>query len=560
MHILPQGINYDAMRDLSDTAIQYTNDPMVAAMCLSTDFAVGTSDQYLTSILSYHEAAKLEAGQSLMVLSPTGSGKTKVIEQIATASAEHETVFLLTNRIACREQLLHDLCDNYGIKDVPPNLLDRIFLHDNLHVTTYQRFVQHSHRYNKKPMLLILDECHCLTEDSTFSVYPQKMLHFLRSNLDNTKRIYLTATPNDVTTLLWELESFSSRMLTPLDENNLEHALRTNPYRQTRIQRFYLMQANWDYLTFKVYNPSETNVLKTYLEEASKANKKSLVFINDKKKGQVLLEMLPDCQHVYSDEDKRDEISLIASQEHFDSDVLIATKVAENGLSLHDEQLRLIVAETWDPIALQQIIGRARVSRKHPHPIEVLIPDYTMSDFNIITDKIHKQLVEFRKVLDNPDWSMQYRPQPNPYVYYSAISKKPIVNFIGYQTLQKQLDFIQQLIADEALKKHAFVRYILKLYHKEPELLDTMMIDYSNISDCKSRIIDAWNIYKVSMKNETDLKQLKEALKSACNETMAYGKELKSNIQIDTVNDILRFADITERVLPERKVFDIAEA
>ena len=55
------------------------------------------------------------------------------------------------------------------------------------------------------------------------------------------------------------------------------------------------------------------------------------------------------------------------------------------------------------------------------------------------------------------------------------------------------------------------------------------------------------------------LKALKEELKAACNETGAYPKELKSNIQIDTVNDILLFAGIHEIVSPEIRRFEITD-
>jgi len=49
----------------------------------------------------------------------------------------------------------------------------------------------------------------------------------------------------------------------------------------------------------------------------------------------------------------------------------IVTKVAENGWSIHDDNLSLIVAETCDMVELQQIIGRARVGRKKPREIQV---------------------------------------------------------------------------------------------------------------------------------------------------------------------------------------------
>ena len=49
-------------------------------------------------------------------------------------------------------------------------------------------------------------------------------------------------------------------------------------------------------------------------------------------------------------------------------------------MSLHDDELNLIVVETLDPITLKQVIGRARVNRKNPREITVLIPDYSMTD------------------------------------------------------------------------------------------------------------------------------------------------------------------------------------
>jgi hypothetical protein len=44
---------------------------------------------------------------------------------------------------------------------------------------------------------------------------------------------------------------------------------------------------------------------------------------------------------------------------------------------------------------------------------------------------------------------------------------------------------------------------------------------------------------------------------SACNETGAYGKELKSNIQINTINKILKFADIQDSLNPGETIFSI---
>ena len=83
-----------------------------------------------------------------------------------------------------------------------------------------------------------------------------------------------------------------------------------------------------------------------------------------------------------------------------------------------------------------------------------------------------------------------------------------------------------------------------------------MYINYDRIKDCKSRISTALETYETSSKNENALRSLKESLKTACNETGAYGKELTSNIQIETINKVLQFAGIQGKLSSGRMVYD----
>ncbi len=532
--------------------------PLIAGLSLITGYKIGGSSQYLSSVLTTEDVDKLEYGSSIAVFSPTGAGKSWTIEQIALALSKHKQVIILTNRHACEIQLKQELSRKSGMNPVPAELLDNITISDNLKIMTYQKFVKIYHHYNGKEIVLFLDECHCFTEDAVFSTYPQQMIEFLRSNLDKTIRIYITATPEAVLPILWKLEAKEDSELYPLTADNFKNFLNFTPGKSsTRIQMTYLMKSDWDYLNFKAYDPDNLVKLAEYLNSLAKDGKKSLIYINDIQKGKELQELLVESQHVYSDEDKKPELTEITENSRFDTSALITTKVAENGLSLHDEDLTNIIAETYDLTALQQIIGRARVSRKTPREITVLIPDYTASHLGSITGKIYMQIQEFDKAVNNPDFAMQYLPQPNPYIYYNAILKKPVVNEIGRQELQRQYDFIQSLRAEETEQSHAFICYVLETYGKSADNIDKIFIDYDNISDCKNRIHIAWETFKSSRKTENDLNILKNTLMSACNETGAYGKELKSNIQINTINKILKFADIQESLNPGETIFSI---
>lgn len=554
----PASINLNYAKASSEELTESINNPLLSAQSLVTGYKLGNADEYLVSIINGKDIDTLKYGESVCIFSPTGSGKTKAIEQISSTISRSEEVIILTNRRACKIQLIKDLLKGNDPKSISDEFIDKIKLDNDIKVMTYQNFIMEKHNYHNKKLVLICDECHCFAEDSTFSVYPQQMINFIRGNLDNTKRIYLTATPDDILSIIWDIEALSDKELYPLTKDNFKEFLRNTPdSSSTRIRHTYIMKSDWSYLNFKAYSPDKKEDLAEYINKSCSDGQKTLVFINDIAGGSDLKEQLGNCQHIYSAEDKKTELHEIAVNEMFQSETLITTKVAENGLSLHDEKLSLIVAETYDPAALQQIVGRARVNRRNPREITVLIPDYSLSNLGSIEGKLYMQLKEFREVIKNPDFAMQSQPQPNPYIYYDAILKKPVVNKIGYQQLQKQIEYIEALKEAEQEEPHAFIRMILSLYNKNTDNIDEIFIDYDTIKDCKQRILSAWEIFRNSDRDETALKILKEELKKACNETGAYPKELKSNIQIDTVNDILAFAGIADRISQGRKIFDI---
>lgn len=557
MIIYPVNINPDDAFASSGELTSNINNPLLSAMSLITGYKLGESDEYLVSIINGKDIDMLEYGKSICIFSPTGSGKTKAIEQIIFALEKQEKIIILTNRRACKIQLSKDFFKKYGLKEIPEEFIDKLKVTENIEIMTYQDFVKKRHRYHGKKLVLVCDECHCFAEDSTFSVYPQQMINFLKGNLDNTKRIYLTATPDDVLPTIWDIEALSDTELYPLTKENFRDFLRNTPVaNDSRIRHTYIMKSNWSYLNFKAYTPDKKEDLVEYINKSCSDGQKTLVFINDIAGGSDLKEQLGNCQHVYSDEDKKAELHEIEVNEKFMSETLITTKVTENGLSLHDEKLSVIVAETYDPVALQQIIGRARVNRKNPREITVLIPDYSLRNLGSIEGKLYMQLKEFQKASENLDFAMQYLTQPNPYIYYDAILKKPVVNYIGYEQLQKQIEYIEVLKDAEQEEQHAFICKVLEIYGKDTDNIDEIFIDYDTTKKCRQRILSAWENFKESTRDADSLKELKKSLKEACNETGAYPKELKSNIQIDTINDILEFAGIKEHILSERKIFD----
>jgi len=113
----------------------------------------------------------------------------------------------------------------------------------------------------------------------------------------------------------------------------------------SRIKLVYLMKNDWNYIEFKFYNPRDDEMLIEFIRNENEKGIKSLIYCNDKVRGKNLKEKIGNTQHIFSDEERMAEISKIAVQQFFESDNLVSTKVAENGLSLWDDSLGLIVAE-----------------------------------------------------------------------------------------------------------------------------------------------------------------------------------------------------------------------
>lgn len=535
---------------------QYTAVRFLSFMC---EWKEGDKNAYLSKVIDHTKT--LSSGEAILVASPTGSGKTSaVIDFIRNSDIP---VLYLTNRTATLNQFRRDYIKKTTGRDVPMEMLDIVTLGKNVQAITYQAFVEKAYSYKGMELLLIIDEAHCLLEDAVFSPYAEKFIKYLKANLDNTVRIYLTATPDAITPVITEIESIygSEMALKSMSwDTDMSTVFRAYAEHRTRISTVYSVKNNWDYINFKFYSPDDTKKLTDYISKANEKNIKSLIFINDISKGKVIQEMLDNTQHIYSDEDKCAEIAEIAKNERFADKNLITTKVAENGLSLHDEELNLIVVETLDPVTLQQVIGRARVNRKKPRDITVLIPDYTYADLGNAIASVSQQLKKAEEVADNPQRAMAYVLENPALVYYDFHVEEPFVNMMAIKALEYQLEFLKKL-REAPEDSHAFAHKVLEIYGKNTEITDDMFLDYDNIAYFKSKVNEAFEEYKDSEMNADALEKLKIALKDICNSTKAYkdGKTITSSIQIGTINDILKDAGINAKINPKREVYDISD-
>lgn len=560
VYITPADSKYTIpeLKERMVTVVEEQQYAVLRFLSLVSDFKVGDEKQYIGQVIDLNKIPNL--GESMIIAAPTGSGKTKAIIDIIK-NANVPALYLI-NRVAPLLQFKKDYVKATKNIDIPIEAIDIVSLGDNVTALTYQKFAEIAYQYKGKECMIILDEVHCLLEDATFSVYPEKFIRYLQSNLNNTSRIYLTATPDAVSPGIAYIECTSEADKAPQTmtwDTEVKSVRYGYAYYDTRVKMVYSVKTNWDYIDFKLYSPDDTKELTDYIKTANDNGIKSLIYINDINKGKALQEALGNTQHVYSDDDKRKDIAEIAKNEKFTDKNLITTKVAENGISLHDDELNLIVVETLDLITLQQVIGRARVNRKKPRKITVLIPDYSYTDIGNAIASISVQLKKTKAAAENPDNALEYADEYPALVYYDSKAKKPVVNSMAIKSLEYQLRFLKDLREDEE-NPHTFAQKVLETYDKSTVITDDMFLSYNRITDFKSKVSSAFDEYMNSEKNAEALDKLKTALKDACNSTKIYndGKTISSNIQLSTVNDILKSAGIEFEIKPKIEIYGVS--
>lgn len=560
VYIMPADSTYsiDGLKERMLNVVGEQQYAVLRFLSLVSNFKVGDEKQYIGQVLDLNKVPNLN--EAMIIAAPTGSGKTKAITKIIKNA--DIPVLYLTNRVATLCQFKKDFIKATKNLDVPMEMIDIANLGDNITALTYQKFAEIAYQYKGNEYMLILDEVHCLLEDATFSVYPEKFVRYLKANLDNTSRIYLTATPDAITSVIANIECKSGAdkaLQTITWDTGVKSVFFSYAYYTTRVKMVYSVKSNWDYIDFKLYSPDDAKELTDYIKTANENDIKSLIYINDINKGKALQEALGNTQHVYSDDDKRKDIAEIAKNEKFSDKNLITTKVAENGISLHDDELNLIIVETLDLITLQQVIGRARVNRKKPRKITVLIPDYSYTDIGNAISSISQQLKKAKEAAADPDNALEYAAEYPALVYYDSKVKKPVINSMAIKSLEYQLSFLKAL-REEKESPHAFAQKVLEAYDKSTVITDDMFLSYDRIADFKSKVSSAFDEYVDSEKNAEALDKLKVALKDACNSTKVYneGKSINSNIQLSTVNDILKEAGIEFEINPKTEIYSVS--
>ena len=310
--------------------------------------------------------------QVVFISAPTGSGKTTFVLKnlIEYAVTKQQKILYLVNRSILKEHIQKKINLDVMRKLRSKKLID---LNDSVNniieVELYQTIElkykdnpQYLNGENSKFDYIIADECHYFFADSTFNTYTQLSYEWI-INQKNSILIFMSATIDRIekkicTDICHEIEGEKEMHFSIYNEND--------PDKKCDIRRMakkYSAECDYSYLNWNVLENTED-----ITQHIESEGRKWLIFVDSIKKGQEIDRLLNDAEidSKFIDAKSRncDELSetvnSIVKLEKYEQQVIVATSVMDNGISIKDMELRNIIIMADVPEEFIQMLGRKR--------------------------------------------------------------------------------------------------------------------------------------------------------------------------------------------------------
>ncbi|HIX82124.1 MAG TPA: hypothetical protein H9980_09185 [Candidatus Erysipelatoclostridium merdavium] len=419
----------------------------------------------------------------------TGTGKTTFIKSVIENRNLKYNVLVLTNRIANKRQIEYAL--DYKVSYFPKKV----------EIDSYQSVANNISKdsaYLDQFGIIFCDESHFFLSDVEFnqmanSAY-DKIMHTTKAI-----KVFLSATNEELTKIV------------------IKSYFYYNNYQSLN----QLIDKVWIY-TLK-YNRSNVNkIIKFFdfddiIEKIKSSDKKWLIFVKSKDDGEVYIKKLKKETNkniAFLNRDNIDEQEVEASKtlgdlirfERFENDVLIATKIIDNGVNIIDRDLTNIVSFEYDFIELVQEIGRKRCVDDTDKFNLYLISEKkkSLSALESTKSNLRNSFLEVKQKLKENDYisEQRYKQHKRKNILYNVYAINPLIlddskkgklykkaiyinqfrnkfcfNQLGYDNLTREIHMLQQLkLEDDSFNLK--VKLISEKLPYKPEAINTRVQKY----------------------------------------------------------------------------------
>ena len=329
----------------------------------------------IDDVLSFNED-DLKDPEPILIQAPTGFGKTWWILNVILTFLLliGGKMLLVSNRVAVSIQqklAVVKIIEGKNSKWTKPPY--SLILRDwedfgPVKIMTYQRLneyldTEEGRTYASQVTVVVADECHYFTSDSPFNRDTAKLLDIFPQLFKKAKRIYLSATPEDVVVPLAEKELQIPEGMTLERMESVIGGIPRRHYKTPKAREYPSIQwyrfVSAKYATLPVRYFNEYSDL---LEEiTATGNEGWLIFVQSKEEGKKLLEAIgSDTCFISADSKDSEEWQTLLSEEKLPCRVLVTTSVLDCGVNINDDNLKHVVIPYVDRAMFMQSLGRKR--------------------------------------------------------------------------------------------------------------------------------------------------------------------------------------------------------
>lgn len=317
---------------------------------------------------------KWQDGQDILITAPTGTGKTYFILHVLLdyAIQNNRKILYFVNRKVLQKQLIAEI-DRLQSKYINSLEPQKRNVKNYIEVWTYQ-YLEEQIRQNgmragiinhKCYTYVVCDECHYFSCDSNYNTLTQLSFNYIRKCFFQHIRIFMSATMDNVIQNIVNT-SLNANKKRVLYAPGYVPEISKNELIAAKQLWEYTVEPDYSYLNIKGFGKKEDVI--GLLEEYSC---KWLIFVDSIKYGNKLereiSQKFSEKKVVFvdakydQDEQSQQSVDHIVEKKLTDSDVLIATSVLDNGISIHDNGLRNIIIFADNRETFLQMLGRKRI-------------------------------------------------------------------------------------------------------------------------------------------------------------------------------------------------------
>lgn len=308
--------------------------------------------------------------ESVFIEAPTGIGKTSLVlnQLVPDAMKDQREVLFLSNRYLLKEQIKYSVAKRQGIPVEDANWLEEIDEFEGITILSYQKIqtlveVNNAGRYLdiKRYKYTIFDEIHYILEDSIFNPYIVYLVQFIQK-CQNTK-VFMSATLAETkdylidSGILGKVIPYSNVRLNAMVEREL---LDGYLFRSLGYEKYI-----WHYTIPKQKRKIDVKYFSDFtqiVELINRSSEKWLIFVSNKASVESWKSAIrKSVDVIYADDKDQEIVDQIVKYERFEKQVLITTKLLDNGVNFKDCLLCNIVIDTISRVEFLQMLGRKRI-------------------------------------------------------------------------------------------------------------------------------------------------------------------------------------------------------